>query len=77
MTATLISTIGELVTNSDKELGIIKNAALVIEDGKVIWIGENQKAPTADKAIDAKNGTVTPGFVDSHTHAIFAGDRSK
>ena len=77
MTATLISNIGELVTNSDKELGIIKNAALVIEDGKIIWVGENQKAPTADKAIDAKNGTVTPGFVDSHTHAIFAGDRSK
>jgi imidazolonepropionase len=77
MTATLISNIGELVTNSDKELGIINNAALVIEDGKVIWVGENQKAPAADKAIDAKNGTVTPGFVDSHTHAVFAGDRSK
>lgn len=77
MTATLISNIGELVTNSDKELGIINNAALVIEDSKIIWVGENQKAPAADKAIDAKNGTVTPGFVDSHTHAVFAGDRSK
>ena len=77
MTATLISNIGELVTNSDKELGIIKDAALVIENKKVIWVGENKKAPSADKEIDAKNGTVTPGFVDSHTHAIFAGDRSK
>jgi imidazolonepropionase len=77
MTSTLISNIGELVTNSDNELGIIHNAALVIDDGKVIWVGENQKAPAADKAIDAKNGTVTPGFVDSHTHAVFAGDRSK
>ena len=77
MTATLISNIGELVTNSDKELGIIKDAALVIENNKVIWVGENTKAPAADKVIDAKNGTVTPGFVDSHTHAIFAGDRSK
>ena len=77
MTATLISNIGELVTNSDKELGIIKDAALVVENKKVIWVGENKKAPSADKAIDAKNGTVTPGFVDSHTHAIFAGDRSK
>lgn len=77
MTATLISNIGELVTNSDKELGIIKDAALVFENNKVIWVGENTKAPAADKVIDAKNGTVTPGFVDSHTHAIFAGDRSK
>ncbi len=77
MTATLISNIGELVTNSDKELGIIKNAALVFENNRVIWVGENTKAPAADKVIDAKNGTVTPGFVDSHTHAIFAGDRSK
>ena len=77
MTATLISNIGELVTNSDKELGIIKDAALVIENKKVIWVGENKKTPSVDKEIDAKNGTVTPGFVDSHTHAIFAGDRSK
>jgi imidazolonepropionase len=77
MTATLVSNIGELVTNSDKELGIIKDAALVFENNKVIWIGENRNAPAADKSIDAKNGTVTPGFVDSHTHAIFAGDRSK
>jgi len=77
MTATLISNIGELVTNSDKELGIIKDAALVFENNKVIWVGENTKSPAADKVIDAKNGTVTPGFVDSHTHAIFAGDRSK
>jgi imidazolonepropionase len=77
MTATLVSNIGELVTNSDKELGIIKDAALVFENNKVIWIGENRNAPAADKSIDANHGTVTPGFVDSHTHAIFAGDRSK
>ena len=77
MTATIVSNIGELVTNSDKDLGIIKDAALVFENNKVIWIGENKNAPAADKSIDAKNGTVTPGFIDSHTHAIFAGDRSK
>ena len=77
MTATLVSNIGELVTNSDKELGIIKDAALIFENNKVIWVGENKNAPAADKSIDANHGTVTPGFVDSHTHAIFAGDRSK
>ena len=77
MTATLVANIGQLVTNSDKDLGIINNAALVYENGKVIWTGSNKDAPSADKKIDAKGGTVTPGFVDSHTHAVFAGDRSK
>ncbi|MFM7949310.1 MAG: imidazolonepropionase [Actinomycetales bacterium] len=77
MTATLISNIGELVTNSDKDLGILNNAALVIDNGKVAWVGAAKSAPSADKKIDANGGCVTPGFVDSHTHLIFAGDRSK
>ncbi|MFM7542720.1 MAG: imidazolonepropionase, partial [Actinomycetales bacterium] len=77
MTATLISNIGELVTNSDKDLGILNNAALVIDNGKVAWVGAAKSAPSADNEIDANGGCVTPGFVDSHTHLIFAGDRSK
>lgn len=77
MAAKLIKNIGQLITNADKNLGIIENAALVIEENKVAWIGDNSKAPAADTSVDAKNGVVTPGFVDSHTHAVFAGDRSK
>jgi imidazolonepropionase len=77
MSSTLISNIGQLITNSDENLGIINDAALVIGNGKVLWVGENKLAPAADNLIDAANGVVTPGFVDSHTHAIFAGDRSK
>lgn len=77
MTATLVSNIGELVTNSDKDLGILNNAALVIDNGKVAWVGAAKSAPSADNEIDANGGCVTPGFVDSHTHLIFAGDRSK
>jgi len=77
MTTTLISNIGELVTNSDKDLGVLNNAALVIDNGKVAWVGAAKSAPSADKNIDASGGSVTPGFVDSHTHLIFAGDRSK
>ena len=77
MTATLISNIGELVTNSDKDLGILNNSALVIDNGKVAWVGAAKSAPSADNEIDANGGCVTPGFVDSHTHLIFAGDRSK
>jgi len=74
MSSTLITNIGHLVTN-DPEFGTIKNAALVYADGKISWVGEKGGAPSADERIDADNGSVIPGFVDSHTHAIFAGDR--
>ena len=77
MSSLIISNIGQLITNSDQNLGIINDAALVIENDKVQWVGENKLAPAADKLIDADGGVVTPGFVDSHTHAVFAGDRSK
>lgn len=77
MSSLIISNIGQLITNSDPELGIINDAALIIEAGKITWVGTNSAAPAADKEIDAAGGVVTPGFVDSHTHAVFAGDRSK
>ena len=77
MSSLIISNIGQLITNSDQNLGIINDAALVIENDKVQWVGEKKLAPAADKLIDADGGVVTPGFVDSHTHAVFAGDRSK
>ncbi|MEY2813904.1 MAG: hypothetical protein RL579_809, partial [Actinomycetota bacterium] len=73
----LISNIGQLITNSDEELGIITDAAIVIDGQKILWVGSNKEAPAADSTIDANGGVVTPGFVDSHTHAVFAGDRSK
>ncbi len=77
MTATVVRNIGQLITNSDSSLGIIENAALVFENGKVQWIGANSSAPAADSSIDAESGVVTPGFVDSHTHLVFAGDRTQ
>lgn len=74
MSSTLITNIGQLVTN-DPELGIQRDAALVYTDGRISWIGSKGKAPSADNLIDAEGCTVIPGFVDSHTHAVFAGDR--
>ena len=81
MSQTLIKNIGLLVTNNSEidgtPLGLIENAALLVEHGKVKWVGASESAPSAGKSIDASGKCVIPGFVDSHNHLIFAGDRSK
>ena len=73
MTTTLIDNIGLLVTH-DADRPERANAALVIEDGTVAWVGEG--SPAADERIDAGGRCVIPGFVDSHSHLVFAGDRA-
>ena len=77
----LIDDIATLVTN-DPELGegvvgAVGDAALVIEDGAVAWVGPRHRAPVADARVDAAGRCVIPGFVDSHSHIVFAGDRSR
>lgn len=73
--STLIDNIGLLVTN-ESERPERENAALVIDGGTVAWVGDAGSAPDADEFIDAKARCVIPGFVDSHSHIVFAGDRS-
>ncbi|MCX2732196.1 imidazolonepropionase [Saccharopolyspora sp. NFXS83] len=75
MTSTAITGIGELTTNDD-ELGDLTDAALVLDDDRVAWAGPAARAPAADHAIDVAGRAVLPGWVDSHTHLIFAGDRT-
>lgn len=79
MTSTIIDSIGLLVTN-DPTSGPLTaertNAAVLIEDGRIAWVGDATAAPAADARIDAGGRCVIPGFVDSHSHLIFAGDRS-
>ena len=79
MTSTLITHIGELVTNDparDGLLGLLRDAALVIEGDRVAWVGPASEAPQADTYVDAGARAVLPGFVDSHSHLVFAGDRA-
>jgi imidazolonepropionase len=78
--STLIANVGELVTNDPSmgigRLGLLNDAALVVDDGFVAWVGRDADAPSADRRIDADGRAVLPGFVDSHAHLVFAGDRA-
>jgi imidazolonepropionase len=75
-----ITNIGSLITNDQSlELGLLgelRDAAVVVEDGKLAWIGSSAAVPEADESIDVEGRTVLPGFVDSHAHLMFAGDRA-
>lgn len=73
--STLFTGISELRTVA--EAGTIKDAALVAEDGRIAWIGAAADAPAADEKVDLGGRAVLPGWVDSHTHMIFAGDRGE
>ena len=53
----------------------LSDAALVIDDGRVAWTGRAAEAPAADELVDAAGRVVLPGFVDSHAHLVFAGER--
>jgi imidazolonepropionase len=79
MSSLLVDRIGELVTNEPggrDRLAIRRDAAVVAVDGQIAWIGPTGGAPACDVRVDASNRAVIPGFVDSHTHLVFAGDRS-
>lgn len=80
MTTTAITHIGSLVTNDTSlgtgPLGLLQDATVVIDGDRVVWVGETSKAPATDNAVDAGGRAVLPGFVDSHSHLVFAGDRT-
>jgi imidazolonepropionase len=75
MTTTLVTGIAELTTHA--AAGTVTDAALVVgADGRVAWTGPASRAPDADERFDAGGRAVIPGFVDSHAHLVFAGDRA-
>jgi imidazolonepropionase len=82
----LVTNIGQLVTNAapptahgTDRLGVLTDAAVVIENGRIAWAGRAAEAPrldAMDTMTDAGGGCVIPGFVDSHSHIVFGGDRA-
>jgi imidazolonepropionase len=76
-----LTNIGSLVTNDQGLgsgiLGEIENAAVVIENDKIAWVGNTNDVPDTDQKIDVSHKAVIPGFVDSHAHLLFAGERSR
>ena len=82
MSDLLVTDIGCLVTNEASidgtQLGIIHDGAFAVTDGQVSWVGSSSEVKVSEykNVISAKGKTVIPGFVDSHNHLIFAGDRA-
>ncbi|MEU3458716.1 imidazolonepropionase [Streptomyces sp. NPDC006733] len=77
---TVITNIGSLVTNDPSlgagPLGLLTDAAVVMAEGRIAWVGPADRAPAADEVFDARGRAVLPGFVDSHSHLVFGGDRT-
>ncbi len=74
MTTTVITGIGELTTHAHERP--LTDAAVVVDGSTIAWVGAAAEAPAADQHVDAGGRAVVPGFVDSHSHLVFAGDRS-
>ncbi len=79
MPTTLFTNIGSLVMPAAEVgvLGTLSNAAFVVEDGLVSWVGDVDSAPSCDTVVDVAGRCVIPGFVDSHAHLMFAGSREQ
>jgi imidazolonepropionase len=80
MTSLLLTGIGSLVTNDPaygSPIGELRDAAVVIEGSRFAWVGSRRDAPAADSSLDLGDRAVIPGFVDSHSHLVFAGDRAE
>ncbi|MGF2950603.1 imidazolonepropionase [Microbacterium alcoholitolerans] len=74
---TLITNIGELTTNAGS--GDLADAAVLIDHGRIEWVGPADDVPADPEGceeVDARGRAVIPGFVDSHSHIVFGGDRS-
>ena len=76
MATLLLTNIGQLTT-VDAKGSVLEDAAVLIEDGLVAWVGHMAQAPATAHEIDLGGRAVLPGWVDSHSHLIFGGDRAE
>lgn len=76
MSTLLLTNIGQLTT-VDAKGSVLEDAAVLIEDGLVAWAGHMAQAPATAHEIDLGGRAVLPGWVDSHSHLIFGGDRAE
>ena len=78
---TVLANIGTLVTNDptlgEGKLGVRHDAAIVFDDGVVAWVGDSADAPAADIGQDIGGRALLPGFVESHSHLVFGGERAE
>ena len=76
-----LTNISQLITNNsalgDGQLGVINDAAITVTDGIVSWVGQSSQADSSVPKTDVGGRSLIPGFVDSHSHIMFAGDRSQ
>ena len=72
---TLLTNIGLLATQ-DAGIGELTDAVVVLDGDRIGWVGPASSAPAADDAVDVGGRAVIPGFVDSHAHLVFSGDRA-
>ncbi|MGA8710389.1 MAG: imidazolonepropionase [Thermoplasmata archaeon] len=88
----LITDIAELATlargpvprvgKAAEDLGVVRKAALAVADGRFVWAGRERRLSSSvrlrpgGRRVSARGAVVVPGFVDAHTHVLFAGDRA-
>lgn len=78
--STLVTGAAELVTCDPSlgrgPLGVVADGAVVVDSGRIAWVGPRAQAPAADRVVRLDGRALIPGFVDSHSHLVFAGDRA-
>jgi imidazolonepropionase len=68
---------GRQAASGEAPLGLMESGAIACDGERIAWLGPAAGAPPAEQIIDAGGALVTPGFVDPHTHLLFAGDRAR
>lgn len=64
------------IASMDGGYGLVPDAAILVEQGKIAWVGPSNAAPQHDRVIDGRGTLVTPGLIDCHTHLVYGGNRA-